>query len=71
MIPTNIEKIKTGEKTVTSRTDNLESNAFLLTDGTKIEIENRTYYPNISHMENPESWAKKEGLNLLEICVKT
>lgn len=65
MKPDNIDKIKSGEKTVTSRNSELNLGLYELPDGTIIEITKKTYYNDINEMRDPEAWAKAGGFKSL------
>ncbi len=66
MQPHNIEKIKSGRKTATSRTQQLESGLYKLPDGTLIEVGPGGYYSGIDKLKDPNDWAKQEGFADLE-----
>lgn len=56
----NIEKIKSGNKTATSRTFRLEDGWYKVDNTLEVELKGY-YYESIYHMKDHEAWAVSEG----------
>ena len=66
MQPDNIEKIKAGQKTATTRTFPVKPGRYALPDGTEVETRGGTRPLHFKDLKDPEAYARAEGFESID-----